>query len=242
MSITTVLQLADIHYPAVTGGRVCDRDPHMRLQTVLDACVGTLDRVDLVLLTGDQTHHGDVAANRRLRELLAPIGAPILAAPGNHDDARSHHAVFGAAPSAIEIGTWRVLAWDTCVRGADYGSVDVAAFVSHIDELDDRPTVVAMHHPPVAPTNNPVFRLENAQDLLRALVDRSHVRAIVSGHAHVPFRREHDGRLLLGGPAVCVPFLHGDQGELTIGAGGPTGARTILLDDDGTLTSEVIEA
>jgi Icc protein len=238
---TTVLQLSDIHYPAEPGERVSNQDPVVRLQTVLDASTAVLERVDLILLTGDQTHHGGVEANRRLREHLASIGVPILAAPGNHDDAISHRHVFGA-PGTVEIGLWRVLAANTCVIGEDHGWIDVAAFVSRLDQLDERPTIAAMHHPPIPPTPNPVFRLANGEELLTALEGRPWVRVIVSGHAHTPFVREYDDRLLLGSPAVCVPFLHGDKGELTIGAGGPTGARVIFLRNDGTLTSEVIEA
>jgi hypothetical protein len=41
---------------------------------------------------------------------------------------------------------------------------------------------------------------------------------------------------------VYVQFLHGDRGELTVGAGEPTGARAVYLANDGTLTTEVIEA
>jgi 3',5'-cyclic-AMP phosphodiesterase len=168
---TTVLQLSDVHYAATPGGRVCNGDPHARLTTVLAAAGRTLERVDVVVLTGDQTHHGDVDANRRLREMLAAIGAPILAAPGNHDDARSHNYVFGPA-GTLEIGAWRVLTWDTCVAGEDHGDIDVATFLDRMDELDDRPTIVALHHPPVAPTVNPVFQLGNGEKLLAALPDR----------------------------------------------------------------------
>lgn len=237
----TVLQLSDIHYPSYHGELVCDRDPVARLRTVLEACETELEQIDAVLLTGDQVHHGNVNANRELRAVLARFGVPILAAPGNHDDPDSHRVIFGPT-GATDIGTWRVLSWDSCLPNENHGRINVTAVSGWIGEHDERPTLLALHHPPVPPTSNPVFRLENGEQLLGALAQYAHVRAVVSGHAHTPFVLHRDGIMLLGGPAVCVPFLHGDSGELTIGAGGPTGARAIFLDDDGGLRSKVIAA
>ncbi len=240
--MATVLQLSDIHFPASPGELFCDRDPVARLDAVLDACTRRGEPIDLVLLGGDQTHDGAEAANRLLRDgLAARLDAPLLAIAGNHDDPCAHRPVFGL-PGEREVGAWRVIGWDTRVAGADHGRVDVEALAARLDRLDARPTLLALHHPPISPTPNPVFQLERAAELLRMLAERPQVRALVSGHVHTPFAHERDGLALLGAPAVSVPFRHGADGELTVGEGGPTGARMLFLDNDGGMTSEMIEA
>lgn len=240
--MATVLQLSDIHYPAVAGELFCGCDPVARLEAVLDACSRVDERPDLVLLGGDQTQDGGVQANQCLREaLIDRLDAPLLAIPGNHDDPDAHRMVFGP-PRAREVGAWRVLGWDTRVAGADYGRVDVEALAARLEALDTRPTLLALHHPPVGPTPNPVFRLERSGELLSMLAPLPHVRGLVSGHVHTPFELQRDGLQLLGAPAVSAPFLHDADGRLTVGKGGPTGARMLFLENDGGMTWEMIEA
>lgn len=240
--MATVLQLSDIHYPAAPGELFCGRDSVARLEAVLDACRRLDGRPDLVLLGGDQTHDGAVEANQRLRECLTErLGAPLLAIAGNHDDPDVRGVVFGP-PDAREVGAWRVLGWDTRVAGADHGRVDVEALAVRLDGLDDRPTLLAIHHPPAPPTPNPIFRLECSEELLSMLASRPHVRGVVSGHVHTPFELRRDGLRLLGAPAVSAPFRHCVDGRFTVDEDGPTGARMLFLENDGGMTSEMIEA
>lgn len=241
VGVTTLLQLSDIHFAPVEDQRVCGVNPETRLRAVLNACQRKADPVDLIVLTGDQTDDGPHDANLRLRALLGNIGAPMLAVPGNHDPAEPHRRVFGE-PTTIEIGGWRIVGCDTSIPGEIHGSLDVARLTDRLDRRTDLPTIIAMHHPPAPPTTNPWFQLRNAGRLLAdVLPARAHVRAIISGHVHTPFDLTQDGVALLGGPSTCMPFQH-TEGEVEVGAGGPTGARILSLLDDGTFHSEVVEA
>ncbi|MGC1525722.1 MAG: metallophosphoesterase, partial [Phormidesmis sp.] len=42
-------------------------------------------RPDVVVATGDLTHHGELAEYKVLRQLLAPLKIPLYLLPGNHD-------------------------------------------------------------------------------------------------------------------------------------------------------------
>jgi Icc protein len=238
-SSPTILQLADIHLRA-DGLEVYGEDPERRLGLVLGACARELGAVDLVVLTGDQSDDGKPESLERLNQILDGTGAPILAIPGNHDGPDVQRGTFGDW-TPVELGGWRVAGLDSSVPGEIHGAVDVAAVESLLDGLDDRPTLLVVHHPPVPPTSHPWFRLENAACLLACLSVRPQVRAVLSGHVHCPFALWRGPAQLLGGPSTLAPFsFHGE--ELTVGAGGPTGARAISLREDGALESRLIEA
>ena len=236
----TVLQLADIHLRA-DGGRVLGEDPAHRLRLVLEACRRELAAPGLVLLSGDQADDDSAEALREVLEMVgAAFDAPILAIPGNHDGPAAQREVFGA-PHPAELGGWRVLGLDSCVPGEIHGSLDATAVAARLDALDRRPTLLAMHHPPVPPTTHRWFQLEHAEALLATLAERPHVRGVLSGHVHCAFARERGPLRLLGAPSVLAPFRFEGE-ELITGAGGPTGARTVALAADGTLASRLIEA
>lgn len=235
----TVLQLADIHLRA-DGGEVYGRDAEHRLRLVLQACARELPAPDLIVLTGDQCDDGELEGLRRLREILAPIGAPVLAIPGNHDGPDAQREVFGER-TAVELAGWRVIGLDSSIPGEIHGSVDVAAVESLLDGLEARPTLLAVHHPPVPPTTHPWFQLEHAEALLGSLSSRPQVAAVISGHVHHAFALRRGGLALLGGPSTLAPFGFAGQ-ELMVGEGGPTGARALLLGADGSVESRVIEA
>jgi Icc protein len=237
----TVLQLSDIHLTRTPGQLVQGADPARRLLTVLERWRRTGATADLVLLTGDNTDDGSVEAYRRLREALAPLDAPVLAVAGNHDDLAHQQEVFGDATTA-EVGRWRVVGLTSAVPHQVHGTIDAAAVARQLDGLDDRPTVVAVHHPPVSRSTHEWFRLDGGDALLAALAERPHVRLLVSGHLHDAFDFAGPGDLaLLGAPAVLVAIGHeGDRFE--IGVDAPAGARVLYLADDGSGTSTLLDA
>jgi Icc protein len=232
--MVTVVQLSDTHLvrDEPDPGDPTNADDGVR-RTV--AALG--DRhADLVLLTGDLTNDGSAEGCRRLRTLVEPFGAPILATPGNHDLPGTVAEVFGTADT-IELGAWRVLAIDTTIPGCDDGQIDAAAFGARLDAVDSRPTLVALHHPPVSPSTNPMFRLAGATDLVAACAVRPHVRGIVSGHLHEAFDRTAGDVAVVGCPSTWYAIVHeGDTYRLV--ADGFVGAQVLELGDDGTLAWE----
>jgi Icc protein len=237
----TVLQLSDTHLTDDPSGQVNGRDPEARLRAVLAAWSADGRRADLVVLTGDNADDGSVAACHRLADLLAGLGAPVMAVAGNHDLAGSVTTVFGPDTEA-EVGAWRVVGLATERPGQVHGTLDAGAALRRLDDLDVRPTVVALHHPPVTTSTNPMFQLDGADELLAGLAARPHVRTVISGHLHEAFSFTGDGGLaLLGAPSTLYGIRHeGDTYRLS--ADSPTGARVLTLDDDGTCTSELLEA
>jgi Icc protein len=233
-----VLQLSDIHFTA-TGRHVDGRDADVRLATVLDTCLAEAGP-DLVVLTGDLTDDGTAAACRRLRDALDQLEVPILAVPGNHDVPAVVSETFPT--DVATAGGWRIVGIDTSRDGQIHGQVDVTGELRRLDAWDRRPTLLAMHHPPLSPSRNAWFQLDGAADLLAALASRPQVKGIVSGHLHHPFAlRSEAGTPVLGCPSTLIAFRH-DGEELVVGGSDATGARWLHLTDAETLTSTVLTA
>ena len=237
----TVLQISDTHFAATDGETVSGYQPATRLAAVLAAWAATGEIADLVLLTGDDADDGSPDAYTRLAAALAVLDTPILALAGNHDVAEAVTETFGGAEIA-EVGAWRIVGLDSSRPNQSHGTVDVTAVCELLDALDDRPTVVAIHHPPVTRSTNAMFQLTGAPEFLDALAARPHVRAVVSGHLHEAFEYDGPGHLaLLGCPSTLMAISH--EGETyTIGADAPTGARILRLADDGSFTSSILQA
>ena len=237
----TVLQLSDMHFTAESGGLVSGFDPETRLATVLSAWAALAEVPDLVVLTGDNTDDASPGGYVRLASALSVIHAPVLAVAGNHDDPVEVAAVFGGGVCA-ELGAWRMVTLDSSRPLQIHGTVDVAAAVELLDSLDTRPTVVAIHHPPVSNSTGRYFQLDDGPSLLAALAARPHVRALVSGHLHEAFELIGPGGLaLLGCPSTIMAIAHhGD--EFMVGADAPTGARILHLEDNGTFSTTLLVA
>lgn len=73
---------------------------------MLRACVASLvalrPRPDLVVLTGDLVDLGRSEEYAFLHSLLAPLGLPLLAVPGNHDEREAMRAAFAAGAIGTE--------------------------------------------------------------------------------------------------------------------------------------------
>jgi len=235
-----VLQLSDTHLRATVRDRVFGRDPDERLAAVLDAWAATGQTADLVLLTGDLADDGSAAGCARLADAVAAIGAPVLAIPGNHDRPDIVASVWGGDDVA-SVGPWLVVGVDTTVPGEVHGAVDVPAVAARLDALERRPTLLALHHPPISRSTGDQFRLDGADDLLEALAQRPSVRAVVAGHLHDAVDLESsDGLPVLGCPATVVGITH-DGDAMEIAPDATTGARVITLHEDGSISSLILE-
>jgi 3',5'-cyclic-AMP phosphodiesterase len=232
--MATVVQLSDTHFVANEPDPDDPNSPDASARRTV-AALGDL-RPELVLLTGDLADDGSVEACQRLRALVEPLGAPILATPGNHDHAASVAEVFGSTDSA-EVGNWRIITIDTTIPGRDDGAVDVEALRSRLDAVDARPTLIALHHPPISPSTHEMFHLAGATELVEACAARPHVRGIVSGHLHEAFERSAGDVALVGCPSSWYAIVHeGDTYRLE--PEGFVGAHLLELGDDGTFRWE----
>jgi 3',5'-cyclic-AMP phosphodiesterase len=163
--------------------------------TMLERCVEQIlalpQRPDAVIVTGDLVDWGRPDEYALLRGLLAPLTMPLYLMPGNHDEREALRAAFPehaylrqwAAPFvqyAIDDWPVRIVAIDTVVPMEGGGAL-CAERLAWLDRTlaaaPDRPTIVAMHHPPFRTGIGHMDRI--------GLADPSGVEAVVARHPQV---------------------------------------------------------
>jgi 3',5'-cyclic-AMP phosphodiesterase len=115
-----------------------------------------------------------------VRELLAALPMPVVAIPGNHDDPE---AVNGAGE--LTVAGYRLVLCDTHVDGRPDGRLDAERLHARLDEM---PTIVAMHHPPLLTGIDALDAIglpaEDRAALAEVLKRARQVRRVVAGHVH----------------------------------------------------------
>lgn len=208
--MTLLAQLTDLHIvdpvQVAVEGRELYVDNNRRLELAVDRVVAETVSPDAVILTGDLTDLGTPTEMAVLSERLAPLTMPVLAVPGNHDRRDTFRDTFDlpwASESnlswVVDVGPVRIIGLDTVV--ADRDRVHSLDDMQHHGEFDDeradwldralgeapdRPTMIAMHHPPF-PTGigwMDAMGLRGADRFADVIADRPHLTRIVAGHIH----------------------------------------------------------
>jgi len=230
-----IAQLSDFHV-AAPGAAAAGNDSAARLAL----CVRELARMepqpDALLATGDLVEGGTLAEYLQVRELLAPIAAPLYVIPGNHDKRIAMRTAFadhgylpggeGAICYAVEDDQLGLIALDTLVEGADGGELDAAQLAwleTTLQRMAGRRLVVFMHHPPIRTGIRCMDELalepRSARRLGELVGRHGHVEAILCGHVHRPIHASWNGTRV----SVCPSTSY--QGILNL-RGDPFDAAT----------------
>jgi 3',5'-cyclic-AMP phosphodiesterase len=223
--VSTPFLLVQVSDPHI-GADWADGDPTASLAAAIESIGALCPRPDAVLVTGDLADHAADAEYERVRELLAPLRAPLYVLPGNHDARsvlRRHFGVPGAdgepVQYAADLGPLRLVALDTTRPGEDPGALDR----ERLEWLDEQlarastmPTLVAMHHPPIT-TGVPAWDqlglpAADRRALGEVVARHPQVSRIVTGHLHRTIAGELVGRAVLTVPSTYV------QGRLEFGS------------------------
>ena len=243
-----LVQLSDPHIGAEWG----DADSVARLAAAVEFMRALEPNPDAVLISGDLADHGDDGEYEQVRELLAPVEAPLYVLAGNHDDRvalRRHFGVPGddgqPVQYAADLGPLRLIVIDTKRPGEDRGELDASRLAwleATLAAAPRTPTLVALHHAPLTtgiPASDEIGLPPDDRQALGNLIEvHPQVRRIVAGHVHMTVCAELGGRPVLAAPSTYV------QARLELGAeeiqlsNDPRGfAVHVLL--DGELVSHV---
>ncbi len=235
-----LIQITDCHLHADPEARSRIGVPHRQLARVVAAAASL--RPDLVLLTGDVSEDRTAGSYAQAERLLAPLDCPWVWLPGNHDepglmaDRRPFH-------EAVDLGERRLLLLDTQRLGQEAGELGearLAAFASRLAE-DERPTLVAMHHPPVAVGSAwmDALGLTDAEAFWDTLAVHPNVEAVLCGHIHQAFvghGPEAAGRVpVYGCPSTSDQFLPGSE-DFALDEASRPGFRVVDLEREGFST------
>ena len=193
-------------------------DPVARLAAAVETICGMPLQPDAVLISGDLSDNATDAEYEQVRELLAPLRAPLYVLPGNHDDRavlRMHFGVPGDGAEPVQysadLGPVRLVVVDTTLPGQVPGALDaerLAWLDAELAAAPGAPTLVAMHHPAFA-TGVPAWDALNLPVPDRAAFAQvvgghPHVRRVVAGHVHRTIAGQVGGRAALTVPSTYV--------------------------------------
>jgi 3',5'-cyclic AMP phosphodiesterase CpdA len=217
-----IAQLSDPHL-APAGVRLFGR---LDSAAYLERAVAHLNALapDVVLITGDLTNDGDVPVYAAFAAMLESLRAPFFVLTGNHDDRELTRAQFsshlphdGPLCYAIDRFAVRLIALDTLVEGGPWGRLGPEQLVwldARLREAPDRPTLVALHHPPF---RTGIGHLDHSMlrdaDALAAVIGRHpQVERVLCGHVHRSIQRRFAGTLAQSAPSCA------HQTKLILGA------------------------
>lgn len=214
-----VAQISDMH---IQSDRRMLRDRHDNAGA-LEKCVAQLNALnpDLVIATGDLVNAGTRQEYAMLRELLAPLDAPLYLMPGNHDN-RALMREFFPAHSYLHTGNerlnhvierqgLRIIMLDSQIPGSDEGNVGEAQMAwlqRQLDHAPHQPTMIALHHPPFA--TGTLF-IDNhfcadGPELGQLIARYPNVLRVVCGHLHRSIQVNFGGTLGCLCPSTAVTF------------------------------------
>jgi len=186
-----IAQISDTHVRADDGGAAAKAMARAIAQAADYA-------VDLILLTGDLVNDARADEYAALADALSAPPAPLFLMPGNHDDREGLRAAFpghaylprhGALSYTIEHFPVRIIMLDQTVPGEVHGDINAEQAEWLHDTLaaaPERPTVVALHHPPFA-THDLLFDtigLHHGERLNVVIARHRQVSRVICGHHH----------------------------------------------------------
>lgn len=184
-------QISDTHVRADDAGAAAQQ-----LRRALDGARAY--RADAIILTGDLVNDEGADEYAALAEALIDPPAPLFLLPGNHDERARLRAAFpahaylprsGNLSFTVEDFPVRIVALDQIAPGETFGDFtpELAAWLdATLAATPDKPTIVALHHPPF-PTHDLLFDtigLKGAAEFADVIARHGQVVRIVCGHHH----------------------------------------------------------
>jgi 3',5'-cyclic-AMP phosphodiesterase len=208
---TLLLQLSDLHLRAGEDG------PERRLAHAIAVASDLRPRPLGLLVCGDIADEPSAEVYELARRMLATMDIPMYAIPGNHDDrdllamSLSGRTSATGAPVNVraDVGELRLVGCDTSLPGMIGGALpadQLAWLAATLGEEPTRPTLLAMHHPPVGcgilAMDAIALDEHDAARLESLLETQPQVLAVSCGHVHRTVTTTFAGRPLLICPST----------------------------------------
>ena len=238
-----VAQLTDIHLFADKAQCLKGMQTRRSFEQVLALLGAIVPQPDILLLTGDLSQDETPESYRYLAQLIAPLNKPTYWLPGNHDRLEAMQSAFSVPPfqteKSCQAGEWSVILLNSLVVGQVWGFLpdeELERLEAQLQQ-SQRPTLIALHHPPVSP--NPSWEgamLQEPERLYQVIDRHPQVRLVLSGHIHQDFQYQRGAVAYLSTPSTCTQY---DQPKETPATEQSPGFRLLHLCPDGSWSSYV---
>lgn len=246
MSLLRITHFTDPHLFGGAGESLRGMATLPALQATLTHARASGWPPDAVLVTGDIVQH-DPAGYRHFVRLFGGLGVPVLCLPGNHDSPSHMRRALSGRPfivgGHVDIKDWRIVLLDSHVADAAHGWLDEAQLQLLEESLATAGplhALVCLHHHPVPVGSRwlDTVGLRNAEAFWERIDRHPRVRAVVFGHVHQAYDAERRAVRLLATPSTGAQFL--PEAEDFALDERPPGYRTLTLDGEGTVQTEVV--
>ncbi len=241
-----LIHLTDTHFvpqPATLFGL----DPRERFDAALKSITTEHSDADLLVITGDLAHWGEVPAYEELQKRIATNPIPTVLLIGNHDERTAFRSVF---PEAMDDGNGfvqgsrvvdghRLIFLDTKQQGTHAGAYCAARRAWLEKELSEshEPVLLFMHHPafPVGISSMDMLSQQDAGALWQVLEPHTaRIRHIFLGHIHRPIFGNWHGISfsLIPGLNHQVPLALHPHGDDIPGSHEPPAYAVVSVNED----------
>ncbi|GAB2797395.1 3',5'-cyclic-AMP phosphodiesterase [Halomonas shantousis] len=227
-----LIQITDCHLHADPQARSRVGFPLRQLEAVVERARQL--RPDMVLVTGDVSQDETPAAYRHASQAFSRFDCPWFWFAGNHDNPQCMEELQ-PFHDELDLGDWRLLMLDSRVAGqtgGELGQSQLQELAWRLEE-DERPTLLAMHHPPVEVGSRWMdsLGLADRDALWQTLAAYGQVKAILCGHIHQAFAAHQGTVAVYGCPSTSDQFLPGSA-EFAVDEASRVGFRVVDLDGD----------
>lgn len=240
-----IAQITDCHLPADSKMTYRGIYPHANLERLLGKVIEW--KPDLLLATGDLSEDASPASYSALQRLFDSLKVPVLALPGNHDDAVLVNGKFPGSPvDGVEVSThgeWQIIRLNSCLPGKPHGELGAATLSglkTALGQSVGRPRLLAVHHQPLEVGSPWIdkYRLFGPEVFLELIDQQEDIKAVVWGHVHQAFDLYRNGTAMLGSPSSAINSLPGAQ-SFTPDPSGPA-FRWLELEANGALKTGIV--
>jgi len=210
-----LLQLTDLHLPEQPGMLRRGADAEARFRQALSA-IKSLS-ADILLLTGDLTHHAP-SAYARLADAVGSLPYPACWIPGNHDLPEAMTAFPDLNRKQVDFQHWRIILLDSTsapngIGGGSLAMSELRFLQQQLVTAGSKHCLVVLHHNPIPVQSawQDRISLGNPDAFWRIIEGSSQVRGVVFGHLHQR-RDEHRGSVrLFCSPATAPQYKAGTE-------------------------------
>lgn len=221
-------QVSDPHVTAQGRLAYGEVDTGPMLVRCVDQILRSASPVDAVVVTGDLVDLGTADEYARLRSILQPLPMPVYLLPGNHDDRAAMRAGFGDHPwlsdhdvfiqYAVDDFAVRIVVLDSTVprQGGGLLCAERLAWLDRtLSVARNRPTIVALHHPPFQTGIAYMDRigLVGADGFEEVIRKHPQVERVVAGHLHRAIEARFGGTVASTCPSTAHQVTLGLQPE-----------------------------
>jgi 3',5'-cyclic AMP phosphodiesterase CpdA len=216
-----IVQITDSHIERPGVASYGRNDTRAALTRALDAVKKIAPRPDLILHTGDITHHGDAQAYREVRAAIDATGIPHAALTGNHDETDALRDGYAGAAWMPPPGPFlhyvledlpvRIVCLDTTIPKEPGGTMCAARLdwlAAQLAAGGARPTLIAMHHPAfrIGRTVSDARPFGNADKFSKLLSGYPNVSLVIAGHVHCVLQARVGAAVAIAAPSTSYQF------------------------------------